>query len=182
MPNIADIDIIAAFLSGTTCKSLVHKLGRKGPRTTKELLDIATNNASGEEAVGAIFERAQGGKVKWDDTADEGPSDRTGKKNKKNKKKDGGNFVAAADRKAGKALAGDTPDYFEKMLEKPCPNHTYRVGHLMKDCGLMKKWLTGNLKKGEPKKKPEAELEGEGAKEEAFPEHDVLMIFGGPAA
>ena len=46
----------------------------------------------------------------------------------------------------------------------------------------MKKWLAGNLKKDEPKKKPEAEDEGEGEKEEAFPDHDVLMIFGGPAA
>ena len=51
-PNVADANIIGAFLSGTTCKSLVHKLGRKGPRTTKELLDIATNHASGEEVVG----------------------------------------------------------------------------------------------------------------------------------
>ena len=52
----------------------------------------------------------------------------------------------------------------------------------MKDCGLMKKWLAGNLKRGEPKKKPEAEAEGEGEKEEAFRNHDILMIFGGPAA
>ena len=52
----------------------------------------------------------------------------------------------------------------------------------MKDYGLMKKWLAGNLKKGEPKKKPEAEAEGNGDKEEAIPNHDVLMIFGGPAA
>ena len=52
----------------------------------------------------------------------------------------------------------------------------------MKDSDLMKKWLAGNLKKGEPKKKPEAEAEGEGEKEEAFPDYVVLMIFGGPAA
>ena len=52
----------------------------------------------------------------------------------------------------------------------------------MKDYGLMKKWLAGNLKKGEPKKKPEAEAEGEGEKEESFPDHDVLTIFRGPAA
>jgi hypothetical protein len=37
---------------GTTCKELVHELIRKGPHTTRELLDIATNFASGEEAVG----------------------------------------------------------------------------------------------------------------------------------
>ena len=31
LPNVADADVIGAFLSGTTYKSLVHKLGRKGP-------------------------------------------------------------------------------------------------------------------------------------------------------
>ena len=84
-------------------------------------------------------------------------------------------------RKAGKAPAADAPDYFEKLLEKPCTNHPYRVNHLLKDCGLMKKWLSGNLRKGE-RKKPEVLDGGEEEKDEAFPEHDVLMIFGGPAA
>ena len=40
LPNVVDADVIGAFLSGMTSESLVHKLGRKGPRTTKELLDI----------------------------------------------------------------------------------------------------------------------------------------------
>jgi hypothetical protein len=40
---------------GTTSKELVHELGRKGPCTTRELLDIATNFASGKDVVGAIF-------------------------------------------------------------------------------------------------------------------------------
>ena len=40
LPNIADTDVIGAFLSGTTCESLGHKLVCKGPQTTKELLDI----------------------------------------------------------------------------------------------------------------------------------------------
>ena len=43
-----------------TYESLVHKLGRKGPQTTKELLDIATMHASEEEAVGAIFDLLKG--------------------------------------------------------------------------------------------------------------------------
>ena len=30
LPNIADVDVIGAFLSRTTYESLVHKLGRKG--------------------------------------------------------------------------------------------------------------------------------------------------------
>ena len=59
--------------------SLVHKLGRKGPWTTKELLDIATSHASGEEAVGAIFDRSRD-KAKQNEDADEGPSDRSNKK------------------------------------------------------------------------------------------------------
>ena len=33
--NIADADVIGAFLSGTTYESLVHKLGRRGPLSTK---------------------------------------------------------------------------------------------------------------------------------------------------
>ena len=52
----------------------------------------------------------------------------------------------------------------------------------MKDCGLLKKWLAGNLKQGEQKKKPEPEGDTEGEKEEGYPEHDVLKIFGGPIA
>ena len=57
--GVIDADIISAFLSGTSCKTLVHKLGCQKPRTTHELLDIATNRASGEEAVGAVFVRDQ---------------------------------------------------------------------------------------------------------------------------
>jgi hypothetical protein len=38
-----------------TCRSLVHELSHEQPKTTKELLDIATRHASGEEAVGTTF-------------------------------------------------------------------------------------------------------------------------------
>jgi hypothetical protein len=62
LPNVTDADVIRAFLTGTTCKELVQELGHKGPRTTRELLDIATNFASGEEAVGAIFHDTKGKK------------------------------------------------------------------------------------------------------------------------
>ena len=74
LPNVADADVIGAFLSGMTCEFLVHKLGRKGP-PTKELLDIATSHASGEEAVAAIFDRLDG-KAKRDEDAGEGASNR----------------------------------------------------------------------------------------------------------
>jgi hypothetical protein len=86
LPDVADADIIGDFLSGTTYESLVHKLGRKRPRTTKELLDITTSHALGEEAVGAIFNRPRG-KAKWDEDASEGASNCSKKKKKKKKKK-----------------------------------------------------------------------------------------------
>ena len=50
-----DVDVIRAFISGTTNEALVHELGRCKPRTMRELLDLATSHASGEEAVYAIF-------------------------------------------------------------------------------------------------------------------------------
>ena len=54
LPNVMDADVIDAFIPATTNRTLVHKLGRKIPRTTKELLDIATAHAYGEEAVGNL--------------------------------------------------------------------------------------------------------------------------------
>ena len=65
LPNVADADVIRVFLSRTTCKSLVHKLGHKGLRSTMELLDITTSHASGEEAVEAIFNRIKGKAKLW---------------------------------------------------------------------------------------------------------------------
>jgi hypothetical protein len=38
----------------------VHELGRDQPKTTKELLDITTRHASGEEAVRAVFIQGDG--------------------------------------------------------------------------------------------------------------------------
>jgi hypothetical protein len=55
LPNITDSDVIGAFLTGTTCRDLVSKLGRKTPTRASELMDIATKFASGHEAVEAIF-------------------------------------------------------------------------------------------------------------------------------
>ena len=89
--------MIGAFLSGTTCESLVHKLGCKGPRITKELLDITTSHASGEEAVGAIFDRLEG-KARQDEGASEGTSNHSAKrKNKKQRRDD--SLVATTDRR-----------------------------------------------------------------------------------
>jgi hypothetical protein len=37
------------------CRTLVHELRHEQPKTTKEILDIATRHASSEEVVGAAF-------------------------------------------------------------------------------------------------------------------------------
>ena len=76
---------------------MVHKLGRKGPLTTKELLDIMTSHASGEEAVGAIFDRSKG-KATRDEDADEGSFDHSNKK--KNQEGHRGSLMATVERKA----------------------------------------------------------------------------------
>ena len=55
MPSIGDSEVVQAFLSGTSCRDLVWEFGRNVPTSAAVLLDIATNFASGEEAVGAIF-------------------------------------------------------------------------------------------------------------------------------
>ena len=57
-----------------TCESLIHKLGCLKPRTTRDLLDVVTNHASGEEAVRAVFNRGwDKGKAKREDQY-QGPS------------------------------------------------------------------------------------------------------------
>jgi hypothetical protein len=52
LPSVAQSEIVHAFLEGTTRRDLV----RSPPVDSNELFDIATSFASGEEAVGAIFD------------------------------------------------------------------------------------------------------------------------------
>ena len=54
--SVAHVEVINAFLEGTTCRNLVQELARSRPANTNELFDAATNYAAGEEAVGAIFD------------------------------------------------------------------------------------------------------------------------------
>ena len=101
---------------------MVHKLGRKVLRTTKELLDIATSHASGKEAVRAIFDRLKG-KARRDEDAGEGASNRPTKK--KNKQRREGSLVATADRRGGRKPTEGTPNHFKKLLEGTCLNHAF---------------------------------------------------------
>jgi hypothetical protein len=88
LPSVAQSEIVHAFLAGTTCRDLVRELGRSPPVDSNELFDIATSFASGEEAVGAIFDGKKGKRT--DDAPAEGSKskelhrkDKRGKKGKK---------------------------------------------------------------------------------------------------
>jgi hypothetical protein len=67
---VAQSEIVHAFLVGTTWRDLMHELARSLPVDSNELFDIATSFASGEGAVGAIFDGKKGKRV--DDAPAEG--------------------------------------------------------------------------------------------------------------
>ena len=176
----ADIDIIGAFLSRTTCESLVHKLRRKGPQTTKDLLDITTSLASGEEAVRAIFDLLKG-KAKRDEDAGEAASNRPNKK--KNKQRCEGSLMATTDRKGGRKPTEGTNNHFEKLLEGPCLNHAFLVKHVYKEYVLMKRFLSRGSNKGEHRKEPKPTADDAEGKDSEFSALDgCLMVFEGSAA
>jgi hypothetical protein len=83
LPGATDNDAISAFQNGTTCTSLIHRLGCRTPRTTRELLDIASNHANGEEAVAATLNTPQG---KGKQVVDHGKGTSSRFKKKKNDK------------------------------------------------------------------------------------------------
>lgn len=70
--ELPDAKAIMVFHSGTTIMSLVHKLVLKNLRTTKELLNIVTSHASGEEEVGVVFNHIRDVKNKRSEEACEG--------------------------------------------------------------------------------------------------------------
>ena len=84
------IEVINAFLEGTTCRNLVHELAQSRPANVNELFDAVTNYAAGEEAVGAIFDNktskrkedapAEGGNLKTHAPAKKQKLGRKGKK------------------------------------------------------------------------------------------------------
>jgi hypothetical protein len=115
------------FQNGTTCTSLIHRLGRRIPRTTREFLDIASNHADSEEAVVVTLNTPQG-KGKQVVDHGEGTSSCFKKKKKNDKCCRYVNFVAAVERKTSRPKGNPTKlapsrDHFERLLHAPCPHH-----------------------------------------------------------
>ena len=91
--------------------------------------------------------------------------------------------MAAVDGKGGRKPTEGAPNHFEKMLEGSCPNHAFPAKHMYKDCGLMRKYLSGGLNKGEQGKEPGPTIDDAEEKDDGFPMPDgCLMIFGGSTA
>jgi hypothetical protein len=68
-------------------------------------------------------------------------------------------------------------DHFKKLLEASCPNNMYPVRHKLKECTMIKNYMTmETFAKG---KRPEGDLAGKAAS--PFPdEKAVMLIYGGP--
>jgi hypothetical protein len=84
LPKVGDTDIILTFWSDTTYHTLVLELNHDQRNTRKELLDITTRHAFGEETVGAVFVLGNGKMVP--DSSRVAPSKATGKGAKKGAK------------------------------------------------------------------------------------------------
>jgi hypothetical protein len=159
-------------------------LGRKSPTKTSELLDIATNFATGKKAVKAIFSDAKG---KRNEDADEGsPSYDPQKKKKKGKtrkqqcQKDA--LVAATDCKNPRGPLPGASRVFDEMLKKPCPYHRGPTKHTLEECTMMlKKPCPYQPKDDAEKKAPDAQ-DGDD-KDDGFPKvKNCFMIFSGRLA
>jgi hypothetical protein len=127
LPGATDNDAISVFQNGTTCTSLIHRLGRRMPRTTRELLDIASNHADGEEVVAATLNTPQS-KGKQVVDHGEGTSSRFKKTKKNDKRRRDDNLIAAVERKTSRPKGNPTKpaptrDHFERL-----PDHVPQPG------------------------------------------------------
>jgi hypothetical protein len=143
LPNVTNSDVIGAFIAGTTCRELVHELGYKSPTKASELLDITTNFAMGEEAIGAIFPNTKG-KRKEDAVEDSASRDpkkkKKGRQGKQQHQKDA--LVVATDRKNPRCPPPGAPRVFDEMLKKPCPYHKGPTKHTLEECTMMQRYFS----------------------------------------
>jgi hypothetical protein len=149
LPGATDNDAILMFQIGTTCTSLMHRLGRCMPCMTRELLDITSNHADGEEMVAATLNTPQGKGKQVVDHGEETSSHFKKKKNHKRRRDD--NFVAAVERKVSRPKGNQAKpapyrDHFEKLLDVSCPHHEVPVKHTLRECRLMRNYVKGTLK------------------------------------
>jgi hypothetical protein len=185
LPHIPDHDVILAFVSGTSCKELVRELGRNRPKTINELMDVVTDYAAGDEAVGAFFGGAENKPA-----PPPGDGEGSSKAQKKNQKKKKGNQqvkravvedeVAAAERKKPRP----PPDggVFDKMLKQPCPYHKEPAKHNLEDCRMLRGFFKRlALSKDDDKKGKGGDGRDDDDGGNGYPPiTECYMIYGGP--
>jgi hypothetical protein len=153
------------------------------------LFDIATSFASGEEAVGAIFDGKKG--KRSDDAPAEGSKsrephrkDKRGKKGKKPRREareqgrggDDAEALAVDPARRGPRPAPRGPGVFDDMLKKPCPYHKTPVNHTLEQCDMLKKFYGRGASED-----AEAKKDGGDGDAGGFPAvENVFLIFGGP--
>jgi hypothetical protein len=186
---VAQSEIVHAFLEGTTCRDLVRELEHSPPVDSNELFDIATSFASGEEAVGAIFDGKKGKRV--DGTPAEGSKSKEpqqkhkrGKKRKKpcseareqGRDDDGDEALAVDPARRGPRPTPRGPGVFDDRLKKPCHYHKTPVNHTLEQCDMLKRFYDrAAAKDGEAKK------DGVTATPVAFPRWRMFSsCSGGP--
>jgi hypothetical protein len=148
------------------CCNLVHELSHELPKTTKDLLNIATRHSSGDEAVGAAFTLVSAGMAAgggWaTPTSTIVRSTKKGAKGEKKGKKHRPCRLAtmASNGDAGEEFRNSDKEFvapaechfkrhtrlpkdsFEKILEAACPHHPYPVKHKLRDYTMIKKFMT----------------------------------------
>jgi hypothetical protein len=185
LPIITDLDVIGAFLAGTTCRDLVSKLGHKTPTRASELMDIATKFASGQEAVEAIFRKDKQPQGRQQEDVPEASAQRGTKKKGKKKsqaKRDAADadLVAAAKHRNLRKPPGGA-NLFDKMLKKSWPYQQGPVKHTLEECVMLRRYFHRAGPPAEGGKGHDNDKEGNKAEE--FPEvHDCFMIYGGQVA
>jgi hypothetical protein len=152
------------------------------------LFDIATSFASGEEAVGAIFDAKKGKRVD-DAPAEDSKSKEPQQKHKRGKKgkkphpdaraqrrdEDEDEALAVNPARKGPRAASRGPDMFNDMLKKSCPYHKTQVNHTHEQCDMLKKYYSRIAVKEDEAKKDSGDG-GVGG----FPAvENVFLIFGG---
>jgi hypothetical protein len=168
---------------------IVRELGRSPPVDSNELFDIATSFASGEEAVGAIFDGKKGKRT--DDAPAEGSKskelhqknkqDKKGKKPRREVREQGrdandGKAFAVNPARRGPRPAPRGPGVFDDMLKKPCPYHKTPVNHTLEQCDMLKRFYGHAAAKDDEAKKDGGDGDAGG-----FPAvENVFLIFGGP--
>ena len=122
------------------------------PSSENEVFEVATNFASGEEAVGAIFDSEKSKRkvetpAVGDKTKNPTKKPKRGKKGKKkgqpSQRGQGQDedsdeaLVVAPDSKGPRGPPPGGGGLFDDMLKKPCPYHKGKVNHTLEECDML---------------------------------------------